>query len=146
MEKVKIRLRRSHPLAKLPLYAHGAEEDAGADLSSVEDVVLEPGDIKGVDTGWQVQIPSGYYWSIVPRSGTAFKHGITVINAPGTIDPGYRYNVKVGLVNHGRETFHIKAGDRIAQAILKPYVKAECEEGELDVSLRGEGGFGSSGR
>jgi len=116
------------------------------DLRAVEGVVLEPGIPKLVPTGLTVEIPPGYEAQVRPRSGLALKHAITMPNAPGTIDPGYRGEVRVILLNLGREPYAISAGDRIAQMIVARYEPVEWVEGELAESTRGEGGFGSSGR
>jgi dUTP pyrophosphatase len=143
---VKIKIKRIHPNAVLPVYAHGPSEDAGLDLRSVEDVKLLPGVPYAVATGLQLEIPPGYEGQVRPRSGLALKHAITVPNAPGTIDPGYRGEVKVILLNLGQQPFHVAVGDRIAQLVIARYEAGEWEEAELNDSLRGEGGFGSSGR
>ena len=116
------------------------------DLRAVEDTLLEPGAARGVPTGLAVEIPAGYEAQVRPRSGLALKHGITVPNAPGTIDPGYRGEIKVILLNLGKEIYHVHAGDRIAQMIVSRYESVEWEEAELAESKRGQSGFGSSGR
>jgi dUTP pyrophosphatase len=116
------------------------------DLRAVEDVVLRPGVPFAVPTGFAMELPPGYEAQVRPRSGMALKHAITVPNAPGTIDPAYRGEVKVILLNLGREEYVIRAGDRIAQMVIARYEGAEVTEGELAESARGEGGFGSSGR
>ena len=116
------------------------------DLRAVEDAVLEPGVAQAVPTGLAVDIPPGYEAQIRPRSGLALKHSITLPNAPGTIDPGYRGEIRVILLNLGREPYRIHAGDRIAQMIVSRYEAVEWDESELSESERGEGGFGSSGR
>ena len=143
---MKIRIRRIHPTAVLPEYAHGPDEDAGMDLRSVADVTLAPGVPQLVPTGLTVEVPPGFEAQVRPRSGLALKHSITMPNAPGTIDPGYRGEVRVILLNLGREPYTVHAGDRIAQMIVARYEAVEWEEGELNGSARGEGGFGSSGR
>jgi dUTP pyrophosphatase len=143
---MKIRLKRLVPEAVLPEYAHGPEEDAGMDLRSVADVVLEPGVPHLVPTGLAIEVPPGYEAQIRPRSGLALKHAITLPNAPATIDPGYRGEVRVILLNLGREPYQVHAGDRIAQMVIARYEAIEWEEGELAGSNRGAGGFGSSGR
>jgi dUTP pyrophosphatase len=130
----------------LPAYAHGPQEDAGLDLRAVERVVLEPGAPQLVPTGLSIELPPGYEAQIRPRSGLAAKHAITLPNSPATIDPGYRGEIRVILLNLGREAYEIHAGDRIAQMVIARYEAIEWEEGELKESLRGEGGFGSSGR
>jgi len=143
---MQIRIRRIHPDAVLPAYAHGPEEDAGMDLCSVETATLEPGVARLVPTGLTIEVPPGFEAQVRPRSGLALKHAITMPNAPGTIDPGYRGEIRVILLNLGREAYTIHAGDRIAQMIIARYEAVEWREGELAVSQRGEGGFGSSGR
>lgn len=143
---MKLAVKKIHPEAVLPAYAHGPEEDAGMDLRSVEAVVLKPGVPYAVPTGLVLEIPPGYEGQVRPRSGLALKHAITVPNAPGTIDPGYRGEVKVILLNLGREDFPIAVGDRIAQLVLARYEPVEWVEAEPAESVRGTGGFGSSGR
>jgi dUTP pyrophosphatase len=129
----------------IPRYAHGPDEDAGMDLHSVEAVTLGPGETKLVPTGLAIELPPGYEAQIRPRSGLALKHSITLPNSPATIDPGYRGEIRVILLNLGRETFQISPGERIAQMVIARYEAVKWEEGELADSLRGEGGFGSSG-
>lgn len=108
--------------------------------------MLEPGVPALVGTGLAIELPSGFEAQIRPRSGLASKHAITIPNAPGTIDPGYRGEIRVALLNLGRAPFEIHAGDRIAQMIVARYEAVEWEEGDLADSARGAGGFGSSGR
>ncbi|HTP33651.1 MAG TPA: dUTP diphosphatase [Candidatus Acidoferrales bacterium] len=143
---MQIRIQRIHPEAILPAYAHGPGEDAGMDLHAVEQVTLEPGIPRLVPTGLTVEIPPGFEAQVRPRSGLALKHAITMPNAPGTIDPGYRGEVRVILLNLGREPYTIHPGDRIAQMIVAAYEAVEWVEGVLAGSARGSGGFGSSGR
>lgn len=116
------------------------------DLHSVEAVTLSPGEAKLVPTGLAIELPAGYEAQIRPRSGLALKHSITLPNSPATIDPGYRGEIRVILLNLGTEPFEIRPGDRIAQMIIARYEAVEWEETELGQSVRGEGGFGSSGR
>ena len=116
------------------------------DLHSVETVTLQPGETKLIATGLAIELPPGYEAQVRPRSGLALKHSITLPNSPATIDPGYRGEIRVILLNLGREPFHIGAGERIAQIVIARYEAVEWEEGELGESRRGEGGFGSSGR
>jgi dUTP pyrophosphatase len=130
----------------IPRYAHGPDEDAGMDLHSVESVTLGPGETKLVPTGLAIELPAGYEAQIRPRSGLALKYSITLPNSPATIDPGYRGEIRVILLNLGREPFQILPGERIAQMVIARYEAIEWEEGELGNSVRGEGGFGSSGR
>jgi dUTP pyrophosphatase len=134
------------PEAILPAYAHGSGEDAGMDLCAVEDVTLAPGAPQLVPTGLTIELPPGFEAQVRPRSGLALKHAITMPNAPGTIDPGYRGEIRVILLNLGREPYTIHAGDRIAQMIVARYEAVEWMEGTLAESRRGAGGFGSSGR
>ena len=116
------------------------------DLCAVEDATLEPGVPRMVPTGLTVEIPPGYEAQVRPRSGLALKHAIAMPNAPGTIDPGYRGELRVILLNLGRAAYTVRAGDRIAQMIVARYEAVEWVEGELADSARGTGGFGSSGR
>ncbi|MFU8947936.1 dUTP diphosphatase [Mycetocola zhadangensis] len=130
---------------ELPIYAHPG--DAGADLKSTEDLILQPGQRAVVGTGVSIALPDGYVAFVVPRSGLASKHGITVVNAPGTVDAGYRGEIRVTLLNtDSREPYTITAGDRIAQMIVMPVSKAHFVPVEtLPGSLRGDRGFGSTG-
>ena len=130
----------------MPRYAHGPAEDAGMDLHAVTAVALEPGQTALVPTGIAIELPPGYEAQIRPRSGLALKYSITLPNSPATIDPGYRGEIRVILLNLGRDTFVIEPGERIAQMVIARYEAVEWEEGELTNSSRGEGGFGSSGR
>lgn len=143
---MKLRIRKLHADAILPQYAHGPEEDAGMDLYSVAGALLEPNVPQAVPTGLSIELPPGYEAQIRPRSGLAFKHAISVPNSPGTIDPGYRGEVKVILINLGRQAYQVTKGDRIAQMVVAKYEAVEIEEGGLSDTTRGEGGFGSSGR
>ncbi|ALE15562.1 Deoxyuridine 5'-triphosphate nucleotidohydrolase [Altererythrobacter epoxidivorans] len=128
----------------LPHYATSGA--AGMDVVSAEDVTLEPGARYPVATGLAMAIPEGYEIQVRPRSGLAFKHGITVPNTPGTIDSDYRGELKVLLINHGTEPFPIQRGDRVAQLVLAPVTQAAWEEVDsLDETERGSGGFGSTG-
>ena len=141
---MKIRIKRLHPEAALPVYAHGPMEDAGMDLRAVESVVLSPGVAQGVPTGIAIELPPGYEAQVRPRSGMALKHSLTVNF--GTIDPGYRGEIRVIMFNLGRADYKIEKGDRIAQRVIAKYESIDWEEGELADSERGAGGFGSSGR
>jgi dUTP pyrophosphatase len=143
---MRIKIKKLVSEAQVPEYAHGAAEDAGMDLRSVASIVLEPGTPQLVPTGLAIELPPGYEAQIRPRSGLAFKHAITVPNAPATIDPGYRGEIKVILLNLGREPYTIQPGDRIAQMVIAQYQAVEWEESDLSESARGAGGFGSSGR
>src|SRR5271167_2674054 len=128
---MRIRIQRIHPAAQLPAYAHGPHEDAGMDLCSIEDAVHEPGVPRLVATGLTLEIPPGCEAQVRPRSGLALRHAITMPNAPGTIDPGYRGEIRVILLNLGREAYAIRAGDRIAQMIIARYEGAEWVEESL---------------
>ncbi|WP_434811280.1 dUTP diphosphatase [Microbacterium sp. bgisy189] len=130
---------------QVPVYAHPG--DAGADLVSTETVVLDPGQRALVGTGVRIALPDGYVAFVVPRSGLAAKHGITIVNSPGTVDAGYRGEIKVSLLNTDTtETYRVEPGDRIAQLIVMPVPKVTFIPVEtLPESHRGEGGFGSTG-
>ena len=143
---MRIKINRLSERAILPTYAHGPGEDAGLDLHALEDAVLEPGIPALVATGLSIELPPGYEAQIRPRSGLALKHAITLPNSPATIDPGYRGEIRVILLNLGREPYRIHAGDRIAQMVIARYESIEWEETDLAASKRGTGGFGSSGR
>ena len=143
---MQIKIKRISPDAVLPQYAHGPLEDAGMDVCSTAEVTLEPNVPALVPTGLTVEIPSGYECQLRPRSGLAFKHAITLPNAPATIDPGYRGEIRVILINLGPQTYTVKKGDRIAQMVIAKYEAVEWDEAELADSVRGAGGFGSSGR
>jgi dUTP pyrophosphatase len=128
----------------LPRYATAGA--AGMDIVSAEDVSIAPGACHAVATGLSVAIPQGFEIQVRPRSGLAFKHGITVPNTPGTIDSDYRGELKVLLINHGTEDFAIARGDRVAQLIVAPVTQGSWTEvDELDATDRGAGGFGSTG-
>src|SRR5580692_7361278 len=141
---MKIPIKKLHPDAQLPAYAHGPLEDAGLDLRSVERVVLQPGVAQAVPTGIAIELPPGYEAQVRPRSGMALKHSLTVNF--GTIDPGYRGEIRVIMFNLGRADYKIEKGDRIAQLVVAKYEAIDWEEGDLGESDRGSGGFGSSGR
>jgi dUTP pyrophosphatase len=143
---VGLRVRRLAAEARLPTRAHPG--DAGLDLYALHDVALDPGARGAVPTGWAVEIPEGQAGLVLPRSGLAIRHGVTLVNAPGLIDSGFRGELQVLLLNTDREaTFMLAAGDRIAQLVLVEVASAAViEVQELATSTRGEGGFGSSGR
>lgn len=128
-----------------PTYAHPG--DAGADLRSAEALVIEPGHRALVGTGVSIALPDGYVAFVVPRSGLAAKRGITVLNSPGTVDAGYRGELKVTLLNTDlEENFEVEVGDRIAQLIIMPVMRAEfVPVDDLSASIRGDAGFGSTG-
>jgi len=143
---MKIRINKLHPQALLPEYAHGPLEDAGMDVRAREGALLEPNVPQAIPTGLALEIPAGYEVQIRARSGLALKHAITLPNSPATIDPGYRGELKVILLNLGKTPYQVHAGDRIAQMVVARYEAVDWEEGELADSTRGTGGFGSSGR
>ena len=143
---MRVRIQRVDPSAFLPEYAHGSDEDAGLDLRALEDSALEPGTPSALRTGIAIELPSGFEAQVRPRSGLALKHSITLPNAPATIDPGYRGEIKVILLNLGRESYKVQRGDRIAQLVIARYERIEWEEAALNSTRRGDGGFGSSGR
>lgn len=135
---------RGEPLP-LPSYATGGS--AGLDLRADEDVVVAPGERKLVPTGLAIELPEGYEAQVRPRSGLALKHGLTMVNAPGTIDTDYRGEVGVILINHGQERVHLPRGERIAQLVIARYERVEiCEVLQLSETERGAGGFGHTGR
>jgi dUTP pyrophosphatase len=139
-----VSFKRLVPEAVLPAYARPG--DAGMDLCSVESLVVPVGGRSLVRTGLKMALPAGYEAQIRPRSGLALKRGVTVLNTPGTIDEGYRGEVGVILANFGDEDFKVEPGDRIAQMVIAPVTRAEVvETDELDATVRGEGGFGSTG-
>src|ERR1700683_1759219 len=139
-----IRIKRLHPDAEPPAYAHGPLEDPGLDPRAVEQVVLQPGVAQAIPTGIAIELPPGYEAQVRPRSGMALKHSLTVNF--GTIDPGYRGEIRVVMFNLGRADYTIEKGDRIAQLVIARYEAVEWVEADLGDSLRGAGGFGSSGR
>jgi dUTP pyrophosphatase len=130
----------------LSLPAYATASAAGADLVAAEDATIAPGAVHAVATGIALAIPQGYEGQVRPRSGLALKHGVTVLNAPGTIDADYRGEVKVILINHGPAPFKVARGDRIAQLVIAPVAPARFERVEaLPATARGDGGFGSTG-
>lgn len=131
----------------LPLPAYASHGAAGMDVVAAEDVTIAPGERHAVATGFSIAIPPGHEVQVRPRSGLALKHGITCLNTPGTIDEDYRGEVKVILANLGSEPFEVKRGERIAQLVPAVVTKAEfVEVDSLEETLRGAGGFGSTGR
>jgi len=144
---IAIRLMRLPHGQGLPLPAYATAHAAGMDVVAAEDVVLAPGARHAVATGFAIAIPEGYEVQVRPRSGLALKHGVTCLNTPGTIDADYRGEVKVILANLGDEPFAVKRGERIAQLVPAQVQRAAFEEvAELDETVRGVGGFGSTGR
>jgi dUTP pyrophosphatase len=144
--RMRVKIKKMNGEAQLPEYAHGPGEDAGLDIRSVESVTLKAGIAHAVATGLSLEIPPGYEVQIRPRSGLALKHAITIPNSPATIDPGYRGELKVILLNLGHADYQVHSGDRIAQMVLARYEPVDWDESELSESVRGTGGFGSSGR
>ena len=139
-----VKFRKIDPAAILPSYAHPG--DAGMDVRSVEELVVEPGGRKLVRTGLMMMLPPGYEAQVRPRSGLALKNGVTVLNTPGTIDEGYRGEVGVILANLGAEPFRVEKGAKIAQIVIAPCTRAAIvETAEIDETARGTGGFGSTG-
>ena len=133
-----------------PLPEHQTESSAGADIHAYlpdGDVIIAAGEKEIIPTGIYIEIPIGYEVQVRPRSGLAFKHGVTVLNSPGTIDADYRGEVKVLLINHGKEAFVVKSGERIAQMVFSKYQRVEWESvNRLSDTERGSGGYGSSGK
>ena len=137
-------VRRLDPGLPLPGRAHPG--DAGVDLYAAEAVALAPGERATVGTGVAVAIPEGYAGLVAPRSGLAQRHGLSIVNAPGVVDAGYRGEIRVILVNHGSEVVTLARGDRVAQLLVVPVAGGDLlEVEELPSSERGEGGFGSTG-
>ena len=139
-----VKVLRTDPAAQLPVYAHPG--DAGMDVRSIEDVTLSPGARALIHTGLVLMLPPNAEAQVRPRSGLALKHGVTVLNTPGTIDAGYRGEVGVILINLGTEPFVVKKGMKIAQLVVSPVAQAEVVEvTSVDETDRGAGGFGSTG-
>jgi dUTP pyrophosphatase len=142
---VSVKLKRLEQHAVVPRYQ--SSNASGLDLAALEDTIIPSGGWRAVRTGLAIELPTGYEGQVRPRSGLAFKHGVTVVNAPGTIDADYRGEVKVALINHGSESYLVHAGERMAQLVICPVVSAEViEVDELTATDRGGGGFGSTGR
>jgi dUTP pyrophosphatase len=141
-----VRFHRTRPGALLPRYM--TDGAAGMDLACASDgpITLAPGQRVGIPTGWTMELPPGFEAQVRPRSGLSLRHGITVVNAPGTIDSDYRGEVVVLLVNLGQEPYSIAPGDRVAQMVIAPVARATVEEvTELSQTARGTGGFGHTG-
>ena len=148
MEKIPIKIKRLDETADLPLPSYESEGSSGMDLraSVTEPVLLNPGEIRLIPTGLAISVPHGYEAQIRPRSGLALKHGIGMVNSPGTIDSDYRGEIGIIVVNWGQKPFTIRRGDRVAQMIITKVYKADIMEvGVLESTERGEGGFGHSG-
>jgi len=146
MSKLEIEIQKLQPEAKVPAYAHHG--DAGVDLYSTIDHTLQPGARVLVPTGLKMSIPEGYEGQVRPKSGLALKHGISVLNTPGTVDAPYRGEVGVILINLDTKTpYEIKKGEKVAQMVLAEVKRAQfVEKAELTATTRGEGGFGSTGK
>ncbi len=141
---LEVKIKRIHADAKTPLQANLG--DAGMDLYSIETVVIPSGEARLIQTGLQIELPKGTEAQIRPRSGLALKHSVTVLNSPGTIDEGYRGEIGVILINHGKETFVVEKSMRIAQMVIQIVPSIQLTEvNELSQSVRGSSGFGSSG-
>ena len=148
MDRIPIKITRLQKDNDLPLPAYESEGSSGMDIraSVTEPVLVNPGEIKLIPTGFAVSVPLGYEAQIRPRSGLALKHGIGLVNSPGTIDSDYRGEVGIIMTNWGPEPFAIKRGDRIAQMIISKVYRADfVVEDNLDETSRGEGGFGHTG-
>ena len=148
MEKIPIKIKRLEETADLPLPSYESEGSSGMDLraSVTEPVLLNPGEIRLIPTGLAISVPHGYEAQIRPRSGLALKHGIGMVNSPGTIDSDYRGEIGIIVVNWGQKPFTIRRGDRVAQMIITKVYKADIVKvGVLESTERGEGGFGHSG-
>lgn len=149
MKRVKISLKRKKGCEDLPIPEYATRGSSGMDLyADVEgEVVLLPGEIKLISAGIYLSIPEGYEAEIRPRSGLALKHGVSLVNTPGTIDSDYRGLIGLIMVNHGKEPFTVKRRERIAQMVIKDVIRADidvCEE--LDETMRSHGGFGHTGK
>lgn len=146
--KIKIAICKTERAEDLPLPQYMTCGSAGMDLAAnvSEITYLEPGDFKVIPCGIKIQLPLGFEAQVRPRSGLAAKHGITLLNSPGTIDSDYRGEIKVVLINHSKQKFAIKRGDRIAQLVISKVVQAEIfQKRKLLETERGEGGFGHTG-
>lgn len=147
-ENISVLIQREPGTEDIPLPGYATTGSAGVDLRAAvgHDVTLEPGDIKLIPTGLRMAIPEGYEGQIRPRSGLALRNGISMANTPGTIDSDYRGSVQIIMINHGREPFTVKRGDRIAQLVIMPVMCADLVEvDELPDTVRSEGGFGHTG-
>lgn len=149
MQQIKVVIEQTEEGYDLPLPKYMSEQAAGMDLYACvqEDVTLKKGEIKLIPTGIKIALPSGYEAQIRPRSGLALKHGISLVNSPGTIDADYRGEIKIIMINVGQEDFIIKRGDRIAQMVINKIEQIEWVVAqELELSERGAGGFGHTGK
>jgi dUTP pyrophosphatase len=148
MSRIILKVKRLRNNINLPLPSYQTNESSGLDLRAAveKEITLHPGDIKLIPTGLSVSIPKGYELQIRPRSGLALKHGLGIVNSPGTVDSDYRGEISIIAINFGRESFVIKRGDRIAQIVVNKISHAVVQEVDLlDMTDRGVGGFGHSG-
>lgn len=149
MKRVKILLKKKEGCEDLPIPQYATSGASGMDLCADVngEVTLLPGDIRLISAGIYISIPEGYEAQVRPRSGLAIRHGISLVNAPGTIDSDYRGLVNLIMINHGKVPFTIHRGERVAQMVIKEVVKAEIEvKNELDDTVRSHGGFGHTGK
>ncbi len=144
VQVAKVKVLRLVESARLPRYEH--EDDAGLDLFAIAPQTIPPGETALINTGIAIELPPNTEAQVRPRSGLALKHSLTVLNTPGTIDAGYRGEIGVIMINHGKQAFQVLAGMKIAQMVIAPLIRADIEEvNRLSYSVRGEGGFGSTG-
>lgn len=144
MQTITVNVLKLHEAAVLPQYEH--KDDSGMDLCAIASKTILPGDSALIPTGLAIELPLGTEAQVRPRSGLALKHSITVLNTPGTVDAGYRGEISVILINHGKAAFEIEPGMRIAQMVITPIIRATLNEvSRLSDSSRGKGGFGSTG-
>jgi dUTP pyrophosphatase len=147
MKDVAVEIVRLANGAEIDLPTYASSDAAGMDLRSAQDATIAPGEWSLIATGIAIALPPGYEAQVRPRSGLAVKHGVTVLNAPGTIDADYRGEIKVPVINHGKKPFEVARGDRIAQLVIAPVTRAAwVERVRLDATIRGAGGFGSTGK
>ena len=143
-ENIGVRIQRTHEHAVMPKYAH--EGDSGMDIFSVQDMILKPGERALIPTGLKIAVPMGYEAQVRPKSGLALKHGVTIVNTPGTVDAGYRGEIGVIAINHGAEDYKVEKNQKVAQIVIPNVERANLEEGtELDGTSRGAGGLVSTG-
>lgn len=148
MEQIKILFNKLEHGRDVELPSYESDEAAGMDIRAavIQKIILQPGERALIPTGFRMALPEGYEAQIRPRSGLAYKKGVTMLNTPGTIDSDYRGEVKVLAINHGNEPFEVSSGDRIAQMVIAPVYRAQVKEvDELPETNRGDGGFGSTG-
>ena len=147
MKDVAVEIVRLANGADIDLPAYASRDASGMDLRAAQDATIAPGEWSLIATGIAIALPPGYEAQVRPRSGLAVKHGVTVLNAPGTIDADYRGEIKVPVINHGKQPFEVARGDRIAQLVIAPVSRAAwAERAKLDSTMRGAGGFGSTGK